>query len=269
MVGTVAELRRHPVKSMLGEQVSAAEVTERGLAGDRRWAVVDRETGKIASAKTPRLWRALLTCRATAGLEGPVIVGPDGDLMDSDELTKLLGRPVRLASTPPPGASLDRSKPDQVLDRGLDAEVDADVVHFGSAAPAGTFFDFAPIHLITTSTLRSIAALSPRTTVEVERYRPNLVVDTAEPGFPEHAWVGGNLRIGDQVVLRIIASTPRCAIPTLGHGELARDAYALRVLAEHNRVPALPGRGPEPCAGVYAQVVAPGLVRPGDQVAVA
>ncbi|NUT06605.1 MAG: MOSC domain-containing protein [Hamadaea sp.] len=269
MVGTVAQLWRYPIKSMLGEQVSEAEVTERGLAGDRRWAIVDQVTGKIASAKTPRLWRALLTCRGTAGPDGAVILGPGGRPLDDAGLAELVGRPVRLADTPPPGASLDRSKPDQVLAQGLDAEVDADVVHFGSAAPAGTFFDFAPIHVLTTSTLRSVAALSPRTAIEVERYRPNLVVDTPGPGFPEHAWVGSDLRIGDEVVLRVIASTPRCAIPTLAHGELPRDISALRVLAGHNRVPALPGRDPEPCAGVYAQVVVPGWVRPGDHVVVA
>ncbi|MEV6965416.1 MOSC N-terminal beta barrel domain-containing protein [Hamadaea sp. NPDC051192] len=267
MVGSVAQLWRYPVKSMLGEQVAEADVTERGMLGDRRWAVLDKETGKIASAKTPRLWRALLSCRATAGPDGAVVLGPDGRSLADDGLTELLGRPVTLADTPPPGASLDRSKPDQVLARGLDAEVEADVVQFGSAAPEGTFFDFAPLHLITTSTLRSVAALSPRTAIEVERYRPNLVIETAESGFPEHAWVGAELRIGDGLVLRVIASTPRCAIPTLAHGELPRDTYALRVLAEHNRVPALPGLNPEPCAGVYAQVVTPGRLRPGDHVA--
>jgi len=269
MVGTVAQLWRYPVKSMLGEQVTAAEVTERGVAGDRRWAVLDKETGKIASAKNPRLWRALLACRPTFGPDGSVVLGPDGNPLDDDGLTELLGRPVSLIGTPPPGASLDRSKPDQVLAQGLDADVDADVVRFGSAAPDGTFFDFAPIHLVTTSTLRNVARLSPRTVVEVERYRPNLVLDTTEAGFPENAWVGADLRIGDELILRVVASTPRCAVPTLAHGDLPRDTFALRVLAEHNRVPALPGRDPEPCAGVYAQVVMPGWVRTGDHVAFA
>ena len=43
-VGTVRALWRFPVKSMLGEQLEAAEVTEGGLLGDRRHALVDRET---------------------------------------------------------------------------------------------------------------------------------------------------------------------------------------------------------------------------------
>jgi uncharacterized protein YcbX len=44
--GSVVGLWRYPVKSMMGEEVNAAEVTERGLVGDRRFAVVDAETGK-------------------------------------------------------------------------------------------------------------------------------------------------------------------------------------------------------------------------------
>jgi uncharacterized protein YcbX len=48
--GSVTGLWRYPVKSMLGEELNAAEVTERGLVGDRQFAVIDRETGKVAGA---------------------------------------------------------------------------------------------------------------------------------------------------------------------------------------------------------------------------
>lgn len=51
--GAVAGLWRYPVKSMMGEELNATEVTERGLAGDRRFAVVDPSTGKVAGAKSP------------------------------------------------------------------------------------------------------------------------------------------------------------------------------------------------------------------------
>jgi uncharacterized protein YcbX len=64
MLGTVTALRRYPVKSMLGGDVDASEVTFADLAGDRQLAVVSRATGKIASAKFPRLWRDLLTLSA-------------------------------------------------------------------------------------------------------------------------------------------------------------------------------------------------------------
>ncbi len=63
-IGTVAALWRYPVKSMMGEELNSAEVTERGLLGDRAYALVDVETGKIASAKNPRKWPTLFEHRA-------------------------------------------------------------------------------------------------------------------------------------------------------------------------------------------------------------
>jgi uncharacterized protein YcbX len=272
VIGAVGTLWRYPVKSMLGEQLPAAEVTEHGVAGDRRLALLDRETGRIASAKTPRLWRQLLSCRATGEGHGVRIAAPDGKSLWStdadidDALSAIVGRKVVLADRPPEQATLERSRPDQVLSQGLDAAVEADIVQFGSAAPAGSFFDYAPLHLISTSTLRRIAELHPDRIVDVRRYRPNIVVDTTAPGFVEHDWFDRELRIGDRLTLRVIANTPRCAVPTLAHGPLPHDTGALRTLAEHNRHPALPGLNPEPCAGVYAQVLRPGRIRPGDTV---
>lgn len=78
MSARVAALWRYPVKSMLGERVASAEVTDRGLAGDRRWAVQDRETGKVASAELPRLWRALPACVAASDGAGVLITTRDG-----------------------------------------------------------------------------------------------------------------------------------------------------------------------------------------------
>ena len=133
MLGTVAALRRYPVKSMLGEGVDASDVTFTGLAGDRRLAVLSRTTGKIASAKLPRLWRDLLTLSATAGegaAEGSVrITLPEGKTVWSDDpdvdavLSGLLDEPVTLAATPPPGAALDRAVPEAVLRDGVSAQV--------------------------------------------------------------------------------------------------------------------------------------------------
>src|ERR1700685_4704520 len=64
MLGTVTMLRRYPVKSMLGEDVPASHVTGKGLAHDRAFALVHQETGKVASAKNPRLWRGMLKLAA-------------------------------------------------------------------------------------------------------------------------------------------------------------------------------------------------------------
>lgn len=256
IVGEVRTLRRYPVKSMLGEDVAAARVGERGLEGDRVRAVLDVATGKIASAKNPRLWRALLTLRGAAA---------PGDR----ELSRLLGREVRIVDVPPPDAELERSVPEEVLERGVEAEVGHTAGRLGGAAP-GTFFDFAPLHLITSSTLAAIGRLGPRGTVEAARYRPNLVIATggaADDGFVENGWVGAELEVGGPrgPVLGVIAPSPRCAVPTLAHGELPRDPEALRTVARHNRVDVL-GTGLQPCAGVYASVLRPGSIALGDPV---
>jgi uncharacterized protein YcbX len=128
--------------------------------------------------------------------------------------------------------------------------------------------DFAPLHLLTTATLDRIAELSPYRLARLERYRPNVVIRTDAGGFPENDWLGRDLRLGDALVVRVIARTPRCAVPTLAHGALPRDTEALRVLARHNRVTPLAGLDPEPCAGVYAEVLHPGRIRVGDAVRV-
>jgi uncharacterized protein YcbX len=176
---------------------------------------------------------------------------------------------VTLTGTPPPGATLDRADPEQVLRDGIEAPVHVEAGHLGDAAPAGTFFDFAPLHLLTTSTLDRIAELSPRGTVELDRYRPNMVIRTMVSGFTENDWAGRELSVGCDLALRVVARTPRCAIPTLEHGALPRDVAALRVPAARNRVSPLDGLGPQPCAGVYAQVLRPGRIRVGDVVRLA
>jgi uncharacterized protein YcbX len=197
---------------------------------------------------------------------------PDGKTMSSTDpsvdevLSGLLGQPVTLTGTPPDGATLDRAVPEAVLRDGIKAEVPATLVELGAAAPPGTFVDFAPLHLLTTATLDRIAELSPYRRVRLERYRPNVVIRTDADGFTENDWLGRDLRVGEDLVLRVIARTPRCAIPTLAHGDLPRDTEALRVVARHNRIRPLPDAEPEPCAGVYAQVLHPGRITAGDPV---
>ena len=272
MLGTVTVLRRYPVKSMLGEDLTEADVDGSGLARDRRLAVVSRRTGKVASAKYPRLWRDMLTLSAEA-LDGAArITLPGGETVCSTDpgvdevLSAVLGQPVTLTGTPPPDATLDRAVPEAVLRDGIRAEVPATLIEIGAAAPPGTFVDFAPLHLITTATLGRIAELNPYRRARLERYRPNVVIRTDADGFTENDWLGRDVRVGDDLVLRVIARTPRCAIPTLTHGDLPRDTEALRVVARHNRVSPLAGLDPEPCAGVYAEVLHPGRIRAGDPV---
>jgi len=242
-VGRLVRIWRYPVKSLLGEELDGAEVTERGIAGDRTHALIDAETGKLCSAKNPRLWASLLTLNGVDALHAC-----------DDELSRAVGRRVRLVTEAPGGVTLDRARPDEILARGLEAEVGFDV----SRVAPGTFFDFAPLHIITSATVDHLKIK------DIIRYRPNLVLDL---GLSETDLTGKMLHIGESLLVRVIVPTPRCAIPTLAHGELPRDLEALRVPSQHNRLPVL-DLGSLACVGVYAEVIRPGPVRVGDAVRV-
>jgi uncharacterized protein len=264
----VDSLRRYPVKSMLGETVNSLFVDETGAEGDRRLALVDAVTGHVASAKQARLWRGLLKCTAKAGT-GRVSIGlPDGTDVAADDpgvdelLSRLLGRPVRLISKRPDGATLERPDPERLLELGLDAdfaEVGGRILEIAQATPGDSFTDDAPLHAITTATLEHIG-------VEALRYRPNLVIATPAgyPPYAENDWIGKEFDVGE-ARLRGLAATTRCVVPTLEHGSLPRAPHALRTPAVENRWEA-GGSGAQPCAGVYFGVVAEGVIRVGDRV---
>ncbi|MDH6577061.1 hypothetical protein [Kitasatospora sp. MAP5-34] len=146
-------------------KVRSVSSAGRGIDADRMLALLDSETGKVASAKNPRLWRRLLTLSAVTTDGGIRITGPDGAEISHDGLSEIVGRAVTLTAEPPPNASLDRAHPDEVLHAGVDAEVDVHAI----GLPSGTFFDFSPLHVLTTATIDRIGELSPRGTVEVRR----------------------------------------------------------------------------------------------------
>jgi uncharacterized protein YcbX len=280
IAGAVVALWRYPVKSMLGEELNAAELTDRGLVGDRAYALVDRETGKVASAKNPRKWGALFDCRAAfaapprPGAPPPPvrIELPDGRTVTSGEddvdgaLSALLGRPVTLLAVAPEAPSLEEYWPDIEGLAHREAVTDEAI---GGGAPPGTFFDASPVHLLTTATLDRLQALYPSGRFEVRRFRPNLVVAAANgaDGFVENAWVGRTVAVGDEVRLGVTDPCPRCVMTTLPQADLPRDVGILRAAADHNRVPVPAfGNEPMPSVGAYGAVERGGTVRRGDPI---
>lgn len=280
---TVEAVFRYPVKSMLGTRLEQAEVRAAGLVADRGWALVDLQTGKVASAKQPRLWRSLLQLRAEyhagAGHTDPAgavtITLPDGTAVraghpGTDEvLSRFAGRPVTLRHGREPGTGIDRAVPEEVLAHGVGADVAFESLELSQQAPGNSFVDYAPVHLITTATLAAIAIASAAGAAPAPRvFRPNLILATPGlSGYAENHWVGQQLAIGGQVRLEIFLPTPRCAVPTLAHGLHPGNPHVLRVLARGNRIP-VEGFGVQTCAGVYAKVISPGRVRTGDEVRV-
>lgn len=280
---TVYELWRYPVKSMQGERLDGARLSERGVEGDRAHAVRDQDTGKIASAKHPQKWGALLQCTARitsrgGAMETLCVTLPDGrqitarhdDWADVNAaLCSMTSHVVRLVNVVPETPEIDRYWPD-MEGLALRDTVTSNVI--GQGAPVGTFFDFAPLHLLTTATLAALLALYPASQVDRRRFRPNLVVKTPATtrGFVENDWVGRTILIGREVRLRVTNPVPRCVVPTLPQGDLAADLGILRAIAAHNRPP-VPARDGvrTPCLGVYAVVERGGVVRVGDAVRVA
>jgi uncharacterized protein len=278
--GSVVSLWRYPVKSMMGEELNASVVTERGLLGDRAYALVDRSDGKVASAKNPRKWPRLFDFRAAytdtvgrdARLPAVRITLPDGAELTSgqDCIDKLLSDELRRDVTLEEAErdrqpTVESTLPNPWAPRAEEYWPDMEDLDYRDTVtdfdlPEGTFFDCAVVHVLTTATLDRLRRLYPQGRFEVRRFRPNIVVRPAEDanGFVEDDWIGSTVRIGDDVRLSITGPCPRCVMTTLAQADLPKDAGILRTAAQHNQVN----------VGVYAAVVQGGEVRRGAAVMV-
>ncbi|MFQ5847099.1 MAG: MOSC domain-containing protein [Candidatus Methylomirabilales bacterium] len=290
VVGSVAGLWRFPVKSMRGERLEQAEFTARGLVGDRAYALIDAETGKVVSAKSVRLFPDLFGCQAAfvepprLGREVPPvrISLPDGTSVTSDSstvdrvLSTCFRRDVTLGRAAPDDFTIDMYHPDvedldpaghrdTVVEQKLGSAFFAEA-GLASPVPVGSFFDLFPVSVLTTSTLEQLSELQPQSRFDQRRFRMNVIVGTKEAGFVENDWIGHELAIGDAVRLNVALPDPRCVMTTLAQDELPKDTDVLRTLTRHNRVQ-VGDAGQFPCAGVYAVVEAPGTMRTGDRVA--
>lgn len=265
LVGTISSLWRYPVKSMLGEELEASEVNMHGLVGDRAYALMDVQSGKIASAKNPKKWAKLLDFQANLaetsksnGAIAPVKVSlPNGNSITSEApdishvLSTALGRDVQLLSASPEGANLEQYWPP------VEGTAHQDTVT-QLFMPAGTFFDSCSIHAITTATLARLQELYPEGKFDRCRFRPNLVIEPAasEIAFVEDSWVGGVLAIGETVRLSIDTACPRCVVTTLAQSGLPEDLGILRTAAHFNNV----------IAGIRASVLQSGTIHRNDPI---
>jgi uncharacterized protein YcbX len=267
LAGKVVSLWRYPIKSMLGEEVQATPLANGCLLGDRAFALIDCQTGHVASAKHPQRWLRLFACRA-AFIEPPVVgealppvrvTLPDGAsiLTGQSDFNRLvsqaLGREVVLSRATLPSPHLEQFCPEM---EGLTSLPGVT----RQAMPPFTFFDLAPLHLLTTATLAQLAELYPLGRFDVRRFRPNFVIESTgeEKGFVENAWIGQRLSIGSQVRLQITGACPRCVMTTLPQGDLPADLGILRTAARHTQAN----------VGVYASVRRGGTIRQGDALRV-
>lgn len=237
-VGEVTELWRYPVRSLRGECLAAIEVGLDGVVGDRGYGIADPETGELVSASQgKRRWRGLVTMSARydgvprdGATPPPVeIEAADGTTLRSDhadadlKLGQILGRPARLAR-------------------------------------AGTVkapYGYAPVHLLTSASLRAFSGHYPRSRFAPERFRPNVLVDTGRlEGFVENGWIGRVLAVGEELRLVVGDHCVRCVMTTLAQGSLPQDPAILQVVNETNKTH----------AGIYADVTKGGTAKVGDPV---
>lgn len=274
---TVSSLWRYPVKSMAGEELSTVDVTANGLMGDRAYALVDTANGKVGSAKSVKRFGELLKYQAqfvtqpkSDGVVHPVrITLPDGTSINSEQRDGQkvwdadFGPQVTLRSAAPDGLMLEFAAGTLGGKYAKTTEVPV-----AGAAPRGTLFDYASIHIVTKSALQRLQEAYPEGQFSIQRFRPNIVVDCAnESGFVENAWVGHTLTVGPELILHVSIPCPRCVMTTLPRVDLPYDPRILRTAVQLN-MRNLGDFGDLPCVGVYADVVKPGRIHSGDPVRV-
>jgi len=286
---TIKSIWRFPVKSFRGEHLEKAMLEGPGMLGDRAYALIDKESGKVITAKSVKQFPDILDCSAifieepSSGKELPPvkITLPHGNsvMSDSDEVDQVLSdyfnKNVTLARKAPTDYTIDQYHPDiekihpagfrdtsieQKLGTALFEEIGMD-----SPIPVGSFMDMFPLSLITTSTLDHLAKLSPGSNFDISRFRMNLLLDSSESGLVENGWLRKSFTVGKEVKIMVAMPDPRCVMTTLEQNGIPKDTSILKTLVQHNRLDV--GGGEFPCAGVYAIITNPGLVKLGDAIA--
>ena len=279
-VGRVKELWRYPVKSMEGHTVAQTHIAKAGMLGDRNWALRDESLGELSTVrKLPRLLKlkAAYTDEPRWGHVPPVDIElPDGARVNSEDsdvnerLSEAVGRPVSLWPLQPktnfrhyrlnvPAGTTAMKKQFATKELPDFSSVSwrfmMELAIF--ATPLGRYQDVYPLHLVTTSSLDKLKEIEPEGDFRVERFRPNLLIETASgaPAFEEFDWLDGRLHIGD-TVLKVVSRTVRCSMPAQPQAAFKKDAKVVRTLDAHT----------ERHLGVNISVIREGEIRVGDPV---
>ncbi len=236
--GTLASLRRWPVKSMAGERLSSMRVDGRGAGGDRTHAVLYEHKGarkRLTAREAPRLlaWAARYPDAPGGELDPddpplPVLTAPDGARLRWDDpalpgaLAADLGRAVALQRD----AAGHQDRPRTVL--------------------------------VTTEATRAAVEQALGGTLDLRRFRTNIHLELDAPAFAEEDWEGRRLTIGDAEI-ELLDPCERCVIPTRDPDTQQKWADLLRWLTREHRG----------LFGVNARPLNAARIRVGDQVRVA
>jgi uncharacterized protein YcbX len=235
----VTALWLYPVKGLRGRPVATAHVEPWGLAGDRRWMVVDASGTFLTQRQLPRM----ATLEAEPTDTGLRLRSATGSLVDVETPTAdVMPVEVRVWRD----RALARPSAHDV-DRWLSAElgVPCRLVHqhepsargidpvFGRAADRVSFADGYPLLLTNEASLVDLTRRASCSDTPMSRFRPNLVVAGAAP-WAEDAWRVVRVR---NVSLRAAKPCGRCIVVTTDQvtGHRAGDGEPLRTLASFRR----------------------------------
>ncbi|MFC4061599.1 MOSC domain-containing protein [Planomonospora corallina] len=239
--GSVRRVLRWPVKSLRGEEIEQARLDDRGMAGDRAYALVDERDGREGKALTVRQRPETLHWSSgypaggagdgTGGGATPALTGPDGIVWRWDDpglagaLAAFLGTPLRLRAA------------DGQQDRG-------------------------PTVLVTTEASRAALEEELGAPVDLLRFRPNLHLELDAPAFAEERWTDGTVLTVGEAELAVTGERTgpciRCAVPSWDPEGRERWPQLQKWLIEEH----------ENKFGVIVRVTRPGAVRRGDGVTV-
>lgn len=197
MFGTVAEMWRYPVKSMAGEKLASATLSETGFDGDRRWALVDGTINRAGKLLTIRQEERLMTYRSRLNGAGVEVVTPEGDARHLDDalvagIAQASGRPLTLRDLP------------------------------------GANFDDSPVLVVNMATVAAFG-LEARIHMDHRRFRANLYLEGLEPE-EEVRWLGRHIGVGE-AELEVTKRCDRCVVITRDPDTTIASPELLRILA--------------------------------------
>jgi len=229
-IGALQGIWRYPVKSMGGEQVASSLIRTVGVDGDRSCGYV--LVGREDKYATIQRFMGMAAYRAKLQEDGEVsVTTPTGQVYVWDD-PALLAEVEAGVKCPIKPWRVRRDEP-------------------------GAYFD-DPILLTTDASLRAVSAAWGKGDLDIQRFRPNLVValDEDQP-FIEESWVGKEVVIGD-LVMEIVGRCVRCSYLNIDPEDASNDYSVLKTVYNLNNN----------LFGVFAVIVQPAQVSVGDRVQV-
>ncbi len=253
---------------MQGEMLKMATIGKRGLMGDRSFALMDKKSGRIISAKNPRKWENVFRFSAKtlavkddgSSIRKLAITFPDGEMVFVDDnineiLSEKIGRSVVLLSQVPENAIVEKLSLEE------DELGTVDTPSCLEKLSPLDFFDGGKLHILTTTALNRLKEKYPDGTFDARRFRPNIVIDSDDSEYSvntrlsmENNWKYLMIEVGDTVKLKITKPTVRCIMTTLAQTGLPKDNKILKTINQNN----------SGFLGAYTQTLEPGSVEVGD-----